>query len=589
MSRPLGNNLLLGHALGNQQQVSLTARARSTHLYCCGATGSGKTKFLESLLRQDIKARFKGKCGLLLLDPHGSLYDSILRWLAWRDIPMPVVPIDLRRTDWVVGYDVLRQRPKSDPSVVISNFVQAMAYVWGQSGTQDTPLFARWASNVLGALYEKNLTLLQAEVLLDRVATGARVALTQGLRIPSMASDWAYANRLSPKDFDIQVSSTLNRMRSFGENQTFRRMFGQDKRTLDFRQVLDEGQIVLVSLATDGGRISGEDASLFATLLLSDLWNAARERGKSDHHNPFYVYIDEFQNFVTPTIAKNLDEARGYGLHLTLAHQFPRQLLHQGAHGQQVYDSVFNNARTKAVFAVEGEDDLKPLAQWLFRGVMNPEEIKHALYSTRVIGYREELRTISSRSHSTATSEGQQFGEAGGGGSGSTEMFPIVQDGLFLSSRASHPSSQSDSTSQFRSDSSSESRSRSESESWGESEVPMLVPQMGQELASVQFRSLEEQLFRSMVSITVQGRQEFVVRAAETRIPIPTRVPDVSSYPESREVVESYVEGIYQSLPCALKVADADKVIEDRRERYLNDFDQMGESLEPKSAKRPLT
>ena len=103
MGRSLGNDLFLGHALGNRQSAMLSARARSTHLYCCGVTGTGKTKFLESLIRQDIKARFKGKCDLLLLDPHGSLYDSILQWLAWRDIPVPVVPIDLRRTDWVVG------------------------------------------------------------------------------------------------------------------------------------------------------------------------------------------------------------------------------------------------------------------------------------------------------------------------------------------------------------------------------------------------------------------------------------------------------------------------------------------------------
>ena len=116
----------------------------------------------------------------------------------------------------------------------------------------------------------------------------------------------------------------------------------------------------------------------------------------------------------------------------------------------------------------------------------------------------------------------------------------------------------------------------------------MLVPQMGQELASVQFRSLEEQLFRSMVSITVQGRQEFVVRAAETRIPIPTRVPDLSSYPESNEVVENYVEGIYQSLPCALKVAEADKVIEEQRGRLEGKLNEMFPVEEPDSPRRKI-
>ncbi len=84
---------------------------------------------------------------------------------------------------------------------------------------------------------------------------------------------------------------------------------------------------MLVSLATEGGKVSEENASTFATLMLADLWTAAKERGKGTDPKPFYLYLDEFQRFVSPTIAENLDEARGFGLHLTLAHQYPSQLI----------------------------------------------------------------------------------------------------------------------------------------------------------------------------------------------------------------------------------------------------------------------
>src|SRR6185369_941592 len=112
--------------------------------------------------------------------------------------------------------------------------------------------------------------------------------------------------------------------------------FGQPDISLDLGKALDEGSIILVNLATEGAKVSPVDAELFATLLLSDLWTAAQERGKRDGVKPFYLYLDEFQKFVNPTIAENLDEARGFGLHFTLAHQFPNQLLDRGDNGRRV-------------------------------------------------------------------------------------------------------------------------------------------------------------------------------------------------------------------------------------------------------------
>ena len=133
---------------------------------------------------------------------------------------------------------------------------------------------------------------------------------------------------------------------------------------------------------------------------MSDLWTAAQERGKRDGVKPFYVYLDEFQRFVTPTISDNLDEARGFGLHLTMAHQFPNQLLDRGENGRRVYNSIMENASSKIVFRLSHRENLEAMAEWLYMGVMDPDEVKHELYSTKVMEYREEMRT--SRSRSTA-------------------------------------------------------------------------------------------------------------------------------------------------------------------------------------------
>ena len=133
MRRVIGNPLKLGIVDGKGVPLEMTPRMRSTHLYICGSTGTGKSKMLEHLARQDIKNWYKSKCGALIIDPHGSLYDSLINWVAWNEPllkEVPIVPIDLRQKDWTIGYNVMRQRAVADPAVVISNLIQAIAFVF---------------------------------------------------------------------------------------------------------------------------------------------------------------------------------------------------------------------------------------------------------------------------------------------------------------------------------------------------------------------------------------------------------------------------------------------------------------------------
>src|ERR1700730_3655982 len=124
MRRPPGNDLILGKMPGRDCSLGLSRTERDKHLYICGGTGTGKSKFLESLIRQDIRNWSKSKCGLLVIDPHGSLYDNLINWLAWSDLERPIIPIDLRQDDWVVSYNVLRQRKMAGADVVIRNIIQ---------------------------------------------------------------------------------------------------------------------------------------------------------------------------------------------------------------------------------------------------------------------------------------------------------------------------------------------------------------------------------------------------------------------------------------------------------------------------------
>lgn len=575
MRKVLGNDIKLGSIVGGRDSLRLTREQRRTHLYVCGSTGTGKSKLLEHMIRQDILSWHKSRCGLLLLDPHGSLYDGLIRWAAWHNLDCPIVPIDLRSSDWVMSYNALRQRPpRYDAAVLISAFVQAMAYVWGESGTDRTPLFARWISNILWALYDNQITLVEAEHLIDRQAGPIRYALTQKLSHRSVAQDWAYVNALPPRDFEAQISSSINRLHAFLQTQMLRRMFGQAGPSLDLGEAIEKGSIILVNLSTEHARVSEEDGALLATLLLSDLWTAAKDRGKATDARevkPFYVYVDEFQNFITPTIAKNLDQARGFGLHLTLANQFPRQILHAGAQGPQVYDSVMANTLSKFVFETHGRENLEPLADDLFMGVMNPDEIKRELYSTKVMDYIQEDVTVHSESKSSGLTHGHQSGQASGAGLGGT----------------SSGDDASESWSEFASASESESESFSEGTTVSKSTVPRLRPILGKELANVQFRPLDEQKFRAMAVLHDQKQRHGVVRLAGVRDPVCVSTPIVDKVPGNAEHTMRYIDYCCDKLPFALRMAKATEQLA-LREKDLPALLLKQANTEPTTAKRRI-
>ena len=568
MPHQLGNNITLGRIVGTGSVQELTAEERSMHLHVSGATGTGKSKFLENLVRQDILNWHRSQCGMMVLDPHGALFDSVMRWLAPLDLDLPIIPIDLRQDEWIISFNLLRRRAKANPAVIVDNVVDAMAFVWGQTGTDQTPLFARWASNTMRALYEKGFTLADAVHLTDREAPHLREAMTRDLTDSMSAKDWNYANNLSAKDFEAQVGSTLNRLGRFVRNEYVKAILGQVDVSLDFTEALDKGHIILVNLATEGAQISRENAQLFGTLLLNDLWTAAQERGKNKG-KPFYVHIDEFQKFVSPTIAENLDEARGYGLHLTMAQQFPKQLTDQGDAGRRLYNSVMENARSKVVFQLSDEENLLPLAKWLFRGTMDPDEVKLRLYSTKVMDYRLEYHKVYSRSTTVTEGTAEFSGTSEATGESGLEGAEAAEAWSRLASTASGTTFASTTAT-----------------TEGESDVPMLMPQLGQELSSVQFRSLDEQLFRAMAVLFDQKQRQCVVRIVNQKAPVSLFTPEVSEGYVSDERVSAYTHKLVSQWPFALPFETARKKLVARERDFERNLLFAEPTSEPKSAKK---
>jgi type IV secretion system coupling TraD/TrwB family protein len=567
MRRFPGNDLLIAHD-PRGGTLTLSAKDRSMHMYVVGATGVGKSKFLEHLVRQDIRNWRKSTCGLLLLDPHGAVYDGVMQWLTRHRYiyNRPIIPIDLRRDDWVVAYNLLRER-KAAASVITANMVDALAYVWGAGSTDATPLFARTATMVFRALYEHKLTLSDALLILEQANQDFRASLASAIEDEVTRESLKRMNTLRTADYNAEVVSTLNRFQRLLGNNLLKATFGQPDISLDLGAALEQGHIILVSLATEGGTVSPEDADTFATLMLADLWTAAKERGKREGVKPFYLVCDEFQRFVSPTIAANLDEARGFGLHLTLAHQFPSQLVNASReHGQGLYESVMENTRTKVVFSLSlAEKNLSPLADWLFMGTYDPDSVKHELYTTKVMDYEEETRTVTSRGESWGETRSDSYGTGSNTGSmrvdGSSGGFEELGGVPQLASHWSTSEARSSSHSRSASQSSTASEAYSESAS----EVPILIPVFGQELSSVQFRSIEEQRFRAAQRIMFQPDRHAFVRVRGMKEPVGIRTPDVTSGRVSTEALEAYRREQLAKWPFSLSYEEAHRRLAERK------------------------
>ena len=410
------NALVLGN-VGTSAPLVLSREARSTHLYLAGATGTGKSKALEGFVRQDVLAWSRSRCGLLLLDRHGSLCQSVTDWMASHDLRCrPVVPLDLRRDDWVVSYNPIRPRAadEADGAAVVSGFVRGIAHAWGASDLSATPLLAKWLRTVLSTLYEGRMTLGEALHLIR--SPECRHRLAARVQDPVARSVWQMSGSLREAEFQEQLGSTVNRLVKFLSCQVVRASLCQTGLSLDLAAAIRSGSILLVNLSTEGSRIDAEDAATFGSVLLSDLWTAAKSRGKHERGpaekvKPYYVFLDEFQEFVNPTMAEALDQARGFGLHFTLAHQTPRQLLNRGEVGRRVFDSVMANARTKLVFQLEHPEDLPLLAEWLYRNDVDPDAVKHQGYSTKVLGHSVEYLSSYSTVRTRGTSEATNWSD----------------------------------------------------------------------------------------------------------------------------------------------------------------------------------
>ena len=359
------SGLWLGRSVdrGQERNIYMGETDRMKHLYIIGRTGTGKTELLKSMIIQDMRA---GK-GLCFMEPHGDGIEELLE-LVPPERAEDVVVFDPSDKERPMGFNLLEVRNYEEMHIVASSIINLMYKLYDPHRT-----------GMVGPRFE--------HALRNAMLTVATVPGATFVEVNRALTDQKYVQEILPnvKDpivkrywtdqiaqtSDFHKSETLDYIASkfgrFVTNQLIRNIIGQAKSTLNFRTAMDEGKIVFLKLAK--GILGEEDSSFLGNILIPKILSAAlsRQEVPKEQRRPFYLYVDEFQNFATPDFAQMLSEVRKYGIGLVLANQFVSQI------DEQVRDAIFGNCGTLMTYRV-GVQDAAILAKE-FEGVFGETDL----------------------------------------------------------------------------------------------------------------------------------------------------------------------------------------------------------------------
>ncbi|MBL7036631.1 type IV secretion system DNA-binding domain-containing protein [Candidatus Microgenomates bacterium] len=336
------SGLYLGKSVyrGVNRDIYMGDDDRSRHTYIIGATGTGKTELMKSMIMQDIRA---GK-GICFMDPHGDAVEDILKLIPPERAEDVIYfrPSDTARP---MGLNLLEAKTEDQKHFVTTSVINMMYKLFDPHKTGIVgPRFEHAVRNaMLTVMVEPGSTFI--EVM--RALTDAKFVqeLLPKVEDPIIRRYWT--DQIAQTS-DFHKSEVLDYITSkfgrFVTNRMIRNIIGQSTSSFSFRDVMDNGKILLINLAK--GELSEENSNFLGLILVPRILMAAMSRTDTpeDQRRPFYLYVDEFQNFATPDFAVILSEARKYKLNLTVANQFIGQM------EEDVKNAIFGNVGTKISF-----------------------------------------------------------------------------------------------------------------------------------------------------------------------------------------------------------------------------------------------
>jgi len=487
-------------------RLELTEDDLQTHVHGVGASRTGKSKLIEWIVREMVLER-QGFC---LIDPHGFLYDDILRWLAFVQPKRDIVLFNPSSGSRVVGFNPFLTG-RGELGTQADRRVKATIKAWGQSDSDETPRLERILRCLYHALIEQKYSLDVSKYFLNWRHKEMRDHLIANIESSTIREEWEDISAL-PRNVDFygQVESARNRVLRFVGSDNIRRIVGLPDNNLNIEEIVAQGKILLVNLQPSDA-LSEEQGRLLGTLLLNELWEVGRRRRRNSNGakpTDFFIIIDEFQKFLTPDVPDMLNEAAKYGFHLFLFHQHLAQLEKLDA---QVYGSL-TNARIKLVFGGLSRGDARRMTEEIFPGQVDLRRVKFLIEQTK-------FWPVYTRDHVYSSGTGQGSTNAVASG---MAWDPEGRDWISTATYSS-------------------GASRTQQESVAD--IPVLYPVPYKEVSSIETYSLEEMLWELSDRLIEQYQRHFFIRRPD-KTTVAAITPHVSDRYVRPEVLSAYEEKI---------------------------------------------
>lgn len=335
---------------GVKQLVRIKAEDRFRHMYIIGKSGSGKSVLLTQMAIQDIQ---QGE-GVAVIDPHGDLIDDILPHIP-KERADDVVIFNPADTDRPLGLNMLEFETDEQKDFAAQEMIAIFYKLFGQE--MIGPMFEHYMRNAMLALMddkEAGATIIEIpRMFTDEKFRKDKLKKVRNLIVKNFWEQEYEQSQAGQQAADM-LSYVISKIGRFLTNDMMRNIMGQQKSGFDFKDVMNNRKILLCNLSK--GTTGEVNSNLLGLIIVSKLQMAAMARAsmpKSERKN-FYLYADEFQNFITDSIATILSEARKYRFSMVMAHQYVTQLVVNN--DTKVRDAVFGNVGTMIAFRIGVED-----------------------------------------------------------------------------------------------------------------------------------------------------------------------------------------------------------------------------------------
>ena len=336
---------------------------RRQHVYILGKSGTGKSVLMFNMIIQNI---LNGD-GVCMVDPHGENVEAILSAIPPERVK-DVVYFNPADTEHHIGFNVLELVDPKYKHLVASGLMGIFTKIWANAWSARMEYILNNA--ILALLDTPGTTLLGIPRML--VDKDYRQKIIGNLKDPVIKSFWVHEYEAWQDKFRNEAIAPIqNKVGQFLSTSIIRNIVGQSQSTINAFDIMNEGKIFLINVSK--GRIGEDNSALLGGMIITKIQLAAMERVRipEETRKDFYLYVDEFQNFVTDAFASILSEARKYRLNLTVAHQYTAQLVTKES--SNVRDSIFGNVGTMIIFRV-GADDAEFLEKE-FEPEFTPEDI----------------------------------------------------------------------------------------------------------------------------------------------------------------------------------------------------------------------